>query len=126
MTNYTGWSTNEWTEYYRNKAMTDAATKQSFLMDYFGENPETAFSSFISKQDPAMQNYFKNSYNDLYSEYLGMLGNQATTTNELPTLKFTDYLNSLNLNERYAGQTSYQKGFYNPAKSPRAKWLMSY
>lgn len=96
--------------------------KASFLKSYLENIPQGVYAAWLKRQQQPFQNYYQNMYGDFYSEYQGELAKQAQGGTE-PALDFGSFLNTLDLNKRYAGQTAYQKGFRNYNAAPRTRFL---
>ena len=94
----------------------------SFLGQYLETIPQGVYQSYLKRQKQPLQNYFGDMFGDFYSEYQGALAQQAQG-GQTPTLDFGSFLNTLDLENRYRGLTSRQKGFWNPAAAPRTRFL---
>ena len=99
--------------------------KEATVTGYLGENPQAAYSSFLTTLTPDLQNYYKGSYYDLYNEYQGKLADEVKAGVEKQT-DFSTFLKGLDMRNRYQGLTNYQKGFYNPNVAPRTRFLTRY
>ena len=72
--------------------------------------------------DPSRKNYFQESFQDFYNEYLGQLGTQARG-GEVPSMRFRDYLANDPFTERYSRLTPKQRGIYSQDYNPRTRQI---
>jgi hypothetical protein len=68
------------------------------------------------------QRFFRNQYEDAYSEYLGSLGQQIRG-GTAPTGSFADYLSDYPFTERYAALTPQQAGRTTNRYSPSTRHI---
>ena len=71
---------------------------------------------------PAQNRYYQNNYTQVFSEYLGRLGQQILG-GQAPTLQWTDFLKEYPWIARYAALPPSFRGDYPGQVAPRARWL---
>jgi len=95
--------------------------------DFLESNPTAAYYSspvgttFGSKSSNR-QKFFRDSFQDIYNQYLGQLGSKARE-GEISSQRFTDYLEQDPFTERYSGISPTQKGVYSQRFSPSTRFI---
>ena len=73
--------------------------------------------------DPSKKKFYQESFQDIYSEYLGKLGGMARE-GEVPDLRFTDYLSQEDpFTERYARLSPYERGINTGYYAPKTRFI---
>jgi hypothetical protein len=73
--------------------------------------------------DPSKKKFYQESFQDIYSDYLGKLGTQARG-GETPDLKFTDYLSQASpFTERYSALSPYERGINTRTFAPSTRFI---
>ena len=73
--------------------------------------------------DPSKKKFYQESFQEIYSDYLGKLGSMARE-GETPDLKFTDYLSRENpFTERYARLSPYERGINTGYYAPKTRFI---
>lgn len=73
--------------------------------------------------DPSKKKFYQESFQDIYSDYLGKLGGMARE-GETPDLRFTDYLSQQDpFTERYAKLSPYQRGVDTGYYAPKTRFI---
>ena len=73
--------------------------------------------------DPSKKKFYQESFQDIYSDYLGKLGTQARG-GETPDLRFTDYLSQADpFTERYAKLSPYERGISPRTFAPSTRFI---
>ena len=73
--------------------------------------------------DPSKKKFYQESFQDIYSDYLGKLGTQARG-GETPDLRFTDYLSQADpFTERYAKLSPYERGINTGYYAPKTRFI---
>lgn len=99
----------------------------------FGENPFDEFleeeprALFFSFQDqfgpsPRSREFFRNQFSNIHDEFLGALGSQIRG-GELPTLRFSDFLQNFDFGSRFASTPPSLRGFFPSQFAPPARFL---
>ena len=70
------------------------------ISDLLEENPQATFSSFINQLRGPQQRFFRNRFQPIRNEFLGLLGSQLRQ-GQLPTQRFTNFLGGLNFGNRF-------------------------
>ena len=92
------------------------------LPDFLSTNPRAAFASNIPLTSP-MSRFFLDRYNEYYNRYLGRLGEQARMGQQLPSLRFSNFLQDINWGQEYGGFSPRSRGIYQSTFAPPARWL---
>jgi len=74
-------------------------------INYFTRMPQTGSKNFLD--------YWQNSQNRVYNDYMGTLGRQAINGQD-PTLSFTDFLQNLNWNRQFNLLSPASRGYAMP------------
>lgn len=97
-------------------------------LDSPGAERAAYYSSFAGKGfgegSPAKRRFFESSFDQIYSDYLGKLGQQIRGSKEgisTEPLKWTDYLRDDPFTERYSKLTPSERGEYLGRYSPSAR-----
>ena len=97
-------------------------------LDSPGAERAAYYSSFAGKGfgegSPAKRRFFESSFDQIYSDYLGKLGQQIRGSKEgisTEPLKWTDYLRDDPFTERYSNLTPSERGEYLGRYSPSAR-----
>jgi len=73
--------------------------------------------------DPSKKKFYQESFQDIYTDYLGKLGTQARG-GETPDLRFTDYLSQADpFTERYAKLSPYERGINTGYYAPKTRFI---
>lgn len=73
--------------------------------------------------DPSKKKFYQESFQDIYSDYLGKLGTQARE-GETPDLRFTDYLSQASpFTERYSALSPYERGMNTRTFAPSTRFI---
>ena len=73
--------------------------------------------------DPSKKKFYQESFQDIYSDYLGKLGTIARE-GEVPELRFTDYLSQANpFTERYSTLSPYERGINSRVFAPATRFI---
>ena len=73
--------------------------------------------------DPSKKKFYQESFQDIYSDYLGKLGTIARE-GEVPELRFTDYLSQANpFTERYSTLSPYERGINSRVFAPSTRFI---
>ena len=73
--------------------------------------------------DPSKKKFYQESFQDIYSDYLGKLGGIARE-GEVPELRFTDFLSQANpFTERYSGLSPYERGINTRTFAPSTRFI---
>lgn len=98
-----------------------------FYTQLLNEQPELAYNAALYGQNltPNQRRYGQNAYQDVWSEYLGRLGQQIQQ-GQAPTLQFTDFLPQQSFAQRYQQQTPQQRGDFSQRYAPRTRWLTGF
>ena len=73
--------------------------------------------------DPSKKKFYQESFQDIYSDYLGKLGTQARG-GETPDLRFTDYLSQASpFTERYSALSPYERGINTRTFAPSTRFI---
>lgn len=94
-----------------------------------GEIPEATYRSSPTGMDygqrsPSQQRFFQNAYQDVYSDYLGQLG-QSLRAGQNP-MAFMDYLETDPWTKRYAALPQTARGRTGAYSSPRTRYLYNF
>jgi len=73
--------------------------------------------------DPSKKKFYQESFQDIYTDYLGKLGGMARE-GKTPDLKFTDYLSQKDpFTERYARLSPYERGMNTGYYAPKTRFI---
>ena len=73
--------------------------------------------------DPSKKKFYQESFQDIYTDYLGKLGGMARE-GQTPDLRFTDYLSQENpFTERYARLSPYERGMNTGYYAPKTRFI---
>ncbi len=97
----------------------------SFLSGYIQSNPQALYASIIGELPDPLKRYYSYKFNDIYSEYEGMLAKQAQN-GVMPNLDFGQFLKSKNWLQEYQGLAPTQRGDYSSSiltrRTRRLNW----
>lgn len=90
----------------------------------FGETvPRGLFSNFLSTASKPARDFFAPRFNDFYTEYQGELA-KRTKLGQPATLKFNDFLNKINIENRLKTYSPRQRyDFSSSELTPRTRFL---
>ena len=94
-----------------------------------GEMPQATYRSSptgmaYGQKSPSQQRFFQNAYQDVYSDYLGQLG-QSLRAGQNP-MAFMDYLETDPWTKRYAALPQTARGKTGAYSSPRTRYLYNF
>jgi len=72
------------------------------FLDFLEEEPKAAYFGFQDAfgRSPLQKQFFKNRFQQIHDEFMGKLGSQIMG-GELPTLRFTDFLQNMPWQQRF-------------------------
>ena len=121
----------------RNMGQSTASTTDNAFSDWTvgeldspGAERAAYYSSFAGKGfgegSPAKRRFFESGFDQIYSDYLGKLGQQIRGSKEgisTEPLKWTDYLRDDPFTERYSNLTPSERGESTARYNPRARHI---
>lgn len=104
-------------------------TMQNPWAGFLEEEPRAGYFSFQDRfggpgRSQRQQNYYTNSFTDMYNQYLGRLGQQVRG-GQAPTEQWQDYLGGMDFDEYYRRNVPYETRTQGRnAFAPRTRWMV--
>jgi len=85
------------------------------------------FFSFQNQfgRSPRQRLFFQNQFANLHNEFLGRLGQQARS-GQVPTQRFTNFLENIDFNQRFASTPPQLRGDFTSRFAPRTRFLFGF